>query len=102
MAQIRWTSQALADIEAIGDFIARDAPSFAEVFVARMFGAVERLGAFPRSGRAVSEIGEENLREIIFGSYRIVYLLNSDEVSILTVFHSARQLRPSDFTDSGE
>lgn len=102
MAQIRWTSQALADLEAIGDFIARDAPSFAEVFVDRIFVAVERLGAFPRSGRALPEIGEENLREIIFGSYRIVYLLNSDEVSILTVFHSARQLRPSDLPDYSE
>ncbi|PSB38443.1 type II toxin-antitoxin system RelE/ParE family toxin [filamentous cyanobacterium Phorm 46] len=102
MAQIRWTSQALADLEAIGDFIARDAPNFAEVFVDRIFGAVQRLEAFPRSGRPVPEFGEENLREIIFGSYRIVYLLNSDEVSILTVFHSARQLRPSDLPDSSE
>ncbi|MCC5668611.1 MAG: type II toxin-antitoxin system RelE/ParE family toxin [Nostoc sp.] len=29
MAQVSWTSQALTDLEAIGDFIARDAPSFA-------------------------------------------------------------------------
>ncbi len=43
MASINWTTQALTDLEAIGDFIARDAPSFAEVFVDRVFQAVERL-----------------------------------------------------------
>ncbi len=47
MAQVRWTTQALADLEAIGDFIARDAPSFAQVFVDRVFEAVKRLETFP-------------------------------------------------------
>jgi plasmid stabilization system protein ParE len=98
MAQIRWTVQALADLEAIGDFIARDAPSFAQVFVDRIFEVVERLEVFPRSGRIVPEFAQEDIREIIFGSYRIVYLLNGDRVSILTVFHSSRQLILSDLT----
>jgi plasmid stabilization system protein ParE len=44
----------------------------------------------------VPEIGQEDIREIIFGSYRIVYVVSEDEVNILTVFHAARLLRPSD------
>ena len=96
MARVRWSNQALADLEAIGDFIARDAPSVAQVFVERVFTAVTRLEAFPRSGRVVPEIGQEDIREIIFGSYRIVYVISEDEVNILTVFHAARLLRPSD------
>ena len=96
MARVRWSNQALADLEAIGDFIARDAPSVAQVFVERVFAAVKRLEAFPRSGRVVPEIGQEDIREIIFGSYRIVYVVSEDEVNILTVFHAARLLRPSD------
>lgn len=103
MAQLRWTAQALADLEAIGDFIARDARPFAQVFVDRVFEAVKRLETFPRSGRVVPEVEREDIREIIFGSYRIVYLVSEDEVSILTVFHSARLLKPSDIgTESGE
>ncbi|MEA5500106.1 type II toxin-antitoxin system RelE/ParE family toxin [Limnoraphis robusta Tam1] len=43
MATINWTGQALADLEAIGDFIAIDAPSFAQVFIDQIFAAVERL-----------------------------------------------------------
>ena len=80
----------------MGDFIARDAPGVAQVFVERVFAAVTRLEAFPRSGRVVPEIGQEDLREMIFGSYRIVYVVSEDEANILTVFHAARLLRPSD------
>jgi toxin ParE1/3/4 len=96
VAHLRWSNQALADLEAIGDFIARDAPSVAQLFVERVFGAVKRLESFPLSGRIVPELDQENIREIIFGSYRIVYIVSDDAVNILTVFHSARLLRPSD------
>ena len=81
---------------ALGDFIARDAPSVAQVFAERVFEAVKRLEAFPRSGRVVPEIGQENIREIIFGSYRIVYVVSEEEINLLTVFHAARLLRPTD------
>ncbi|QLE56780.1 type II toxin-antitoxin system RelE/ParE family toxin [Nostoc sp. TCL26-01] len=96
MVRINWTNQALTDLAAIGDFIARDAPSFAQVFVNKVFLSVERLENFPSSGRIVPEISQDNIREIIFGSYRIVYLLTDNEVSILTIFHSSRQLNSSD------
>ena len=49
MAQINWTSQALQDLELIADFIGRDASSFAQVIVDRVFESVERLEDFPRS-----------------------------------------------------
>lgn len=98
MARVNWTSQALSDLEAIGDFIARDAPSFAQIFVNKVFLSVERLENFPYSGRIVPEISQDNIREIIFGSYRIVYLVNNEEVNILTIFHSSRQLKLSDLS----
>jgi toxin ParE1/3/4 len=95
VARIRWTNQALADLEAIGNFIARDAPSVAQVFVDSVFEVVKRLEVFPRLGRVVPEIGQEDIREILFGSYRIVYVVGED-VNILTVFHASRLFRPSD------
>ena len=96
MARIRWTNQALADLEAIRNFIARDAPSVAQVFVDNVFEAVKRLEVFPRSGRRVPEIGQEDIREIPYGSYRIVYVEGEEEVNILTLFHASRPFRPSD------
>ena len=94
MARVIWSPQALADLEAIGDFLALEAPAYAQSFVDGAFAAVERLELFPRSGRAVSEIGDPDLREILYRGYRVFHLVYGDEdviVEILAVHHSTRQ-----------
>jgi len=95
MARVTWTGQALEDLDVICEFIARDAPRYAQVFAQRAFESVERLELFPRSGRIVPELQIETIREIIFGNYRIIYRIKKGEVEILTVFHSARLFDPS-------
>ena len=57
--------------------------------------AIERLGEFPESGRVVPEVSDETLREVITGSYRIVYRVLDEEVVIVAVHHGARLLRLS-------
>ena len=94
MARVRWSNQAFADLEATGDCARR--PECGTGVCRASVYAVKRLEAFPRSGRMVPVIGQEDIREIIFGSYRIVYVVSDDEVNILTVFHAARLLRSSD------
>ncbi|MEW5929219.1 MAG: type II toxin-antitoxin system RelE/ParE family toxin [Gemmatimonadota bacterium] len=91
-----WSEQALSDVMEIRDFIARDAPRFADLFVDRIFEAVERLTDFPLSGRQVPEFGRPDVREVLLGSYRIVYRIHEDRVAISTVFHTARLLEPGD------
>jgi len=41
----------------------------------------------------VPEVGDELLREVIHGNYRIVYRVRHDLVEIATVFHGARMFR---------
>jgi len=43
VVRINWTSQALDDLEAIWEFIARDAPRYAQLFANRIFEVVEQL-----------------------------------------------------------
>jgi toxin ParE1/3/4 len=96
MAQIRWTEQALEDIEGIARFIERYAPRYAQIVTLRIFQAVERLEIFPLSGRIVPDVGDGNIREIFLGNYRIVYrVLSETIVQVLTVYHGARVLDPS-------
>ena len=95
MAEIRWTLQAAADLEAIAEFISVDSPQYAQLFALNIFNAIERLATFPRSGRAVPELGNPAIREIILGNYRIVYRLRNEVAEILTVYHGARLLDPS-------
>ena len=52
------------------------------------------LNWFPQTGRIVPEKNEENLRELIEGNYRIIYeIISADQINILTVYHSARDLK---------
>ena len=80
MVRINWTSQALDDLEAICEFIARDASRYAQLFANRVFEVVERLRDFPLSGRMVSEIGRDDIREIILGNYRVIYRITPDKL----------------------
>ena len=90
MTPVRWTPQALEDLEAIRLYVARDSVQYAALLVERLFTAVDRLEAFPESGRIVPEFQRRDLREVIIGSYRIVYRLHAERAVILTVFHGAR------------
>jgi len=96
MAEVRWTPQALDDLEAICLFIARDAPSVAAVFAQRAFDATERLADFPESGRIVPEMNDPNFREIFLSNYRLIYRLRSGDVQIVTVHHGARELNTAE------
>jgi toxin ParE1/3/4 len=51
---------------------------------------VERLKDNPHSGRVVPDLGNESIREVIHGNYRIVYRLQREVAEIATVFHGAR------------
>jgi len=93
MTRIAWTPRALDDVLDIRTFIARDSLPYASLTAQRIITAAERLAQFPASGRIVPELDRPEIREVIYGPYRIVYRLLPDAVHILTVHHSARILR---------
>ena len=93
MTRVIWAPQAIQDVEAIRAHIARDSAHYADLVVERLVAAVERLQNHPRSGRVVAELGDDSIREVIHGNYRIVYRLRSDLIEIATVFHGARSFR---------
>jgi toxin ParE1/3/4 len=90
MGEVRWTLQAADDLEGITEFIARDSPHYASLFVIDVLQAVDRLAQMPRIGRIVPEIKDVAIREIPLGNYRIIYRLRDDVAEILTVYHGAR------------
>jgi addiction module RelE/StbE family toxin len=100
MASVKWTHQALDDLEAICLFIARDASKVAAVFASRAFEATDRLADHPRLGRVVPEFQTETIREVILHSYRLIYRIVDDEVHVLTVHHGARLLSRDDLESS--
>lgn len=101
MAEIKWTLQAANDLESIAEFISKDSPHSASMFVADLFQATDRISRFPKSGRMVPEVGNPAVREVILGNYRLVYRLKKDSVELLTVFHGSRLFDPSAWKSGG-
>ncbi len=92
MAQIRWSLTASTDLQEIEDFIARDSVFHAVTFVDCIVESTATLLKTPHIGRVVPEFNRQDLREVIFRGYRIVYLVQNDEVLILRVVHGVRNL----------
>lgn len=94
MGKVIWSPSALVDVNSIAEFISRDSVDQAALFVARLLEATDRLQEYPRSGRVIPEIGDKSCREIIYGSYRIMYRLENDDAWITGIVHGARDWIP--------
>jgi addiction module RelE/StbE family toxin len=93
MVRINWTFQAKNDLKAIADYISTDSRLYAKLQVIRLKNRTKTLKTQIRSGKIVPEINLENFRELIEGSYRIIYkIVNDNQIDILTIHHSARDL----------
>jgi len=90
--KIEWTEPAVLDLESIRDYIRIGSEHFAARFVERILEAVENLAEFPEMGRSVPEADQENIRELVFHNYRIMYRVEKERILILTVIHGARDL----------
>ena len=100
MAKVIWTETALNDLKEIFTFILKDSPTYARRVGNGIMEASRKLDPFPRCGRVVPEFQEENIRELIYGVYRIIYQIREDVCYIVAVIHGRRDiLRYSDPSD---
>jgi addiction module RelE/StbE family toxin len=90
---IFWSPRSVDDLAQIREFISRDSERYADLVVARIVAAVERLEDFPESGRIVPEFLLTEIREVLVPPYRIVYRVGRARVEVVTVVHAARQFR---------
>jgi addiction module RelE/StbE family toxin len=90
MVRIIWSPYAVADLEAICDYIIKDSEHYARLFAQGVINAIERLEIFPGSGRIVPEYNQKSIREIIFQDYRVIYQIQPDAVEILAIMHGTR------------
>ncbi|MBU4185110.1 MAG: type II toxin-antitoxin system RelE/ParE family toxin [Proteobacteria bacterium] len=91
--RIIWSPLAVDRASEITDYIAQDKPSAAEKWIDTVFSKVEQLKSSPEIGRIVPEINDSQFREIIYGNYRIIYRIETKQISILTIRHG-RQILP--------
>jgi addiction module RelE/StbE family toxin len=90
--RILWSPLAIDRLAEIAEYIAMDNPGAAENWVDTVFKKVENLKGFPESGRIVPETDNKNIRELIYGNYRIIYRVEEKRLSVLTVRHGKQVL----------
>jgi len=93
--RVVWTDEAQAHLDGIYQYIARDAPVYAQRVVDQLTRRSEQLIHHPQSGRMVPEYEDRQLRELIVFPYRLVYRIRPDRLDIIAVFHGAQRLPES-------
>ena len=91
--RVDWSRRALQDLESIAEYIAADSPTYAGIVVKKILFQAKTLANFPRAGRKVPEFDDDNMRELIVYSYRIIYRLQGDVIVIAAVIHGKRILQ---------
>jgi plasmid stabilization system protein ParE len=78
----------------IADYISIDSVRYAKLQVVKIRTRTNVLKQHIESGKIVSEINDKCIREVIEGNYRIIYkIVSENQIDILTVHHSARDLK---------
>lgn len=94
MAEITWSEPALADLEAIADYIALENPAAAAELVRRILDHVDQLSHHPDSGSRPSELKRTRYRQIVEPPCRVFYRHDRGKVFILHVMRTEQLLRP--------
>lgn len=92
--QVVWSPEALADVEAIAGYIARDSAVYARAVVEKILETARQVGEFPFLGRMVPEVAQDTIRERFVYSYRLIYRIRNNTITIAAVIHGRRLLRP--------
>ncbi len=92
--QLRWSPEAVEDIEAIALYIERDSSYYARAVVSRIVTLADSIPDQPELGRVVPEIRNPEYRERFVHRYRIIYRIELEHILVVAVIHGSRQLEP--------
>lgn len=90
--QVERSSEALADLESITEYIARDSAVYTRAVVESILETAESLDEFPFRGRTVPELNQKSVRERFVYSYRVIYRVQNGTATIAAVVHGKRML----------
>ncbi len=91
--KIEWTAGALANLDQIEQFIARENPTAAVNTILKIIDRVEsELALFPSAGRPGRVDGT---RELVFTDlpYIVVYTVRQSSVFVIRVFHASQDFQ---------
>ena len=88
--RVVWSPKAVEDVEAIAAYIARDSPSYAAAVVQKVIFITNDLVENANRGRLIPEIEESTILEQFAYSYRLIYRIDQDVVTVAAMIHGKR------------
>ncbi len=90
MVNLFYSKPALNDLKNIHDYIAADSKNAAKRFIHRLKERVKILKKYPELGREIYPDKFNNLRQVLYQSYRIIYQITDNRIIIITIHHQSR------------
>ena len=90
--RVVWSPRAVDDLEAVAQYIAADSTAYAAAVVKTILNTARNFSRFPFSGRVVPELGDESIREWFAYSYRVIYRVEEETVTVAAIVHGKRLL----------
>ena len=89
--ELKYSEDALDDLNQILAFIAKDSPARALSFIDSIKSKIELLISFPGLGISCKSKGiDEDCRVMVFGSYLIFYSVFEEKILILSIINAAK------------
>jgi len=92
--RIVWSPEAIEDIESIARYISRDSEWYAQAVTSKFIALAGSLASLAERGRVAPEIQDPAILERFAYSYRLIYRIEVDRVTIAAVLHGKRLLEP--------
>jgi toxin ParE1/3/4 len=73
-------------------YISRDSNSYAAAVVRKILHTTHLIRNFPFAGRIVPDLNDKNIRERFVQSYRIIYRIGEEKITVAAVIHGRRVL----------
>jgi toxin ParE1/3/4 len=90
--RVNLSDDAVADLQAICDEIAKHNPNRAVSFVDELLDAIESLSEQPERFALTPQFGR-SVRRLLFGQYCVYYRIQDEKVQVSRVLHGRRRIR---------
>jgi len=93
--KVLWAETAEEDLKSIIEYIYADSPSAARDILRKIRIKASNLCSFPQRGRVVPELKDHGIlqyRELIIPPWRVIYRISEEQVYVLSVIDSRRNV----------
>jgi toxin ParE1/3/4 len=89
--RVVYTTEAIADLDGIFDYIANHYPAISDAFQNRLQAVIARITRWPESAQEVFERPGVRVAPLIRYPYKVFYRVSGDTIEILHVHHAVRE-----------